>query len=471
MDKKIGVLLPVSSLPGRHGIGDFGEVSKKFIKWLNENGFSYWQILPLNPVGPAYSPYLTVSSKAIDIRYISLDYLTKEKLLKMTPSFKENSYKIDYKSIYKFKKAYLYEAYLNFIKVNQHVLDKFKKENEWVIEYAIYQILKEKNKGKPWGKWNKKDINFFSLNKLIPEQYIDRINFETFIQYIAKKQWLNILKFAHKNKINIIADVPFYVGYDSIDCWTNKEQFLIDENNNMIEVGGVPPDGFNEDGQLWGNPIYDFEKMKKDKYSFLIDRIAYLYKMCDYLRLDHFRAFDTYFTIKAGAINAKNGIWKIGPRTDFFNSLNKKCGHMNLIAEDLGVLCPSVYELKDEVKLPGMYIFQFGIFDKEKITDENTIVYTGTHDNETIKSWYKGLNVYEKTKLFEILDYPKNIYEGIFNYLISLPCKFVIFPLQDLLLLDNKARINFPGTISSKNWTWKMNSFNVLKKYSFDLKK
>ena len=464
MQNNVGVLLPVSALPGKHGIGDFGNEAFYFLSWLSKKGFKYWQILPLNPVGPAYSPYLTVCSKAIDTRYISLDLLTQDGLLEPIPSFKANTNKIEYDQVLKFKRKHLLFAYLTFIKRGKSKLARFIEDNKWVVDYAIYQILKVKNKNKDWGLWPESDLKFFKNHQRIPKEYKEKINFEIFTQYIARKQWDELFDFAHKNNIKIIADIPFYVGYDSIDCLEHKEEFLLDEHYKMTHVGGCPPDAFSDEGQLWGCPIYNFDKMKENNYSFLIDRISYVYGMCDILRLDHFRAFDTYYVIPNGMKNAKIGEWKIGPRMEFFKLLNKKTPGIDLIAEDLGDLVPSVYELKDETGLPGMFILQFAIFDRDRESDNNTIIYIGTHDNDTLVGWYKNLDVYGKTKLFDILDYPKDVYKAVIDYALKIPSKMVIFQLQDLLLLDNRSRINCPGLIIDTNWTWKLKDFTILKK-------
>ena len=465
MRNNLGVLLPVSALPADYGIGDFSKYAFQFIDWLNENNYIYWQILPLNPVGPAYSPYLTTCSKAIDIRYIDLDQLVDAKLLSKKPDIVPESNRIDYEGANELKRKVLSSAYNNYLKGDTSELEKFKKKNHWSIEFAIYLILKEKYGGTPWNLWPVEDFDFFKYHQEIPNKYLKRVNFEVFMQMIARKQWDKIVAYAHKKGIKIIADVPFYVGYDSIDCWMNRDQFLMDKNYNPKQVGGVPPDAFNEDGQLWGSPIYDFKKMKKNNYKFLIDRLVYIFKMCDCVRLDHFRAFDTYYVIPAADKTAKNGVWKKGPGKEFFKLLYKKEKDISLIAEDLGgEFVPGVRDLRKKFNLPGMYVLQIAIFNRECKPDENTIVYTGTHDSETLYGWLQNLKEMEMNELKAMMGQPIDMYEKLLKHAINLPSRFTILPLQDILMLGNNSRINFPGTITNANWTWKLKNFDILSK-------
>lgn len=467
MRDNLGVLLPVSALPADYGIGDFSKYAYQFIDWLKENNFKYWQILPLNPVGPANSPYLTTCSKAIDIRYIDLDQLMAANLLPKAPEKVPDGNKISYENAYEIKRKALTTAFNNYIKGSTNELEAFKKKNHWSVEFAIYLILKEKNGSTPWNLWHKEDFDFFKYHSEIPNKYLKRVNFEVFMQMIARKQWDKILAYAHKKQVKLIGDLPFYVGYDSIDCWMHKDQFLMDKINSPKFVGGCPPDGFNEDGQLWGSPIYDFKKMKKDNYSFLIDRLIYSFKMCDCIRLDHFRAFDTYYVIPAGDKTAKNGVWKKGPGAGFFKLLFKKEKKMNIIAEDLGgEYVPGVRELRRKFNLPGMYVLQMMIYSRDCKPDANTIVYTGTHDSETLYGWLCNQNEEQIRELRFMFGQPMDLYEKLLKHAISLPSKFTILPLQDVLMLGNNARINSPGT-TSNNWTWKLKNFDILAKRKY----
>ena len=451
--KNAGVLLPISALPGKHGIGDFSVHAYEFIDWLKEHHYRYWQMLPLNPVGPGNSPYMTLCSEAIDVRYICLDDLVDQGLLKKVPDFHPRAGMVDYQAVLSFKDKYLRKAF----KKSTYNLYKFKKENPWSVEYAKYLILKRLNDGNAWNKWWIKEV---------PEKELNEIDYHVWCQYIAYKQWKRIFKYANANHIELIADCPFYVGLDSVDCYLNKDEFLLDEYNNPTVVSGCPPDAFSDDGQLWGTPIYNFEKMKQNGYSFLINRIASLASHCHYLRLDHFRAFDTYCVIPAEDENARRGQWLIGPRNDFFDELYRRYPDIKIIAEDLGEMFDSVIELRGHYNLPGMRVYEFCIFDN---LPESTkfVAYPGTHDNETLFGWYKNLSEYNIGRLNELLNNPKNLYNAIFDFIWNVPSLMTIFQLQDLLKLDNKARINSPGTIGGPNWCWKLRDMSWVNKIKY----
>ena len=467
MKENVGVLMPIASLPANHGIGDFGKYSYDFIKWLKKHHYKYWQILPLNPLGPGSSPYMSTCSQAIDIRYISLDMLVEEGLLKKVPNFQKNSTFIKYNDVLEFKRKWLFKAYKNFLKGPQNGFKRFKTANKWATHYGTYLSLKKKNGGEVWNKWERKDILYFDKHTTAPKTYLDEINFEIFMQYIAYKQWAKIWAFARRKGIQIIADCPFYVGIDSVDCWLHKDQFLMDENYNPTMVSGCPPDAFSDDGQLWGTPIYDFEKMKGDNYSFLVERIGYLAKTCDILRLDHFRAWDTYCVIPSEDENARRGEWRVGPRCEFFDALYKKYPDAHLIAEDLGDLFPSVHELRDHYHLPGMFIMEFNIFDYNAVSNENQIVYPGTHDNQTLWGWYKSLKEEDIAFLNRRFNYPKNLFNAIMEHIWNVKSLMTIFALQDLLKLDDRARLNLPGTMGEPNWCWKLKDMSWVKKVKY----
>ena len=440
--KNVGVLLPVSSLSAKHGIGDFSISAFDFIDWLKEHHYRYWQILPLNPVGPGNSPYMTICSEAIDIRYISLQDLVDEGLLKSVPDFRPNASFVDYNKTLEFKDKYLRKAF----KKSTYNLYRFKKENPWAVEYAKYLILKKINDNRAWNEWWIKEV---------PAEYKQEIDYHIWCQYIAYKQWHKIFKYASENGVQIIADCPFYVGLDSVDCYLNKDQFKLDENDRPTVVSGCPPDAFSDDGQLWGTPIYNFEKMKENGYRFLINRIARLASQCHYLRLDHFRAFDTYCEIPAEDDNARRGQWLVGPRTDFFDRLFEEYPNIHIIAEDLGEMFDSVIELRDHYQLPGMRVYEFCIFDD--LPDSNAfVVYPGTHDNQTLYGWYKSLPDWNISYLKKKFNNPRNLYNAIFDYIWNVNSFITIFQLQDLLKLDDRARINSPGTIGDPNWCWKL---------------
>ena len=469
MKNNLGILLSVSSLPSNHGIGDFGDSCYKFIDWLKDNHYRYWQVLPLNPLGPGYSPYMSTCSNALEYRYISLDVLSKEGLISKVPAFQKESEAVEFYEVGEYKKKYLHKAYKKFMKLHPETIHKFKFREPWVSKFATFEVFKWRNEGKQWNEWREEDRDYFLHHNNPPKSLIDDINFVIFLQYEALKQWKKVMRYARKNGIELICDMPFYVGFDGVECWLNRDQFSIGPDNKLFEVGGVGPDAFSDVGQLWGTPIYNFERMKQDGYKLLVDRVGYLSKLCDYLRIDHFRAFDTYYVIPAGEETAKNGVWKIGPRDDFFNKLYEKYPNIKLIAEDLGDLRPEVLELRDQFNLPGMFISEFTIFDLKNLSTERQLVYPGTHDNETLYGWYlnrtpeeiefikKRLNVTDNEKLFD----------EIVRYIYTIPSLMTIFQLQDVLKLDNKARMNMPGTVGSPNWRWKLKDFTWVKEVKY----
>ena len=451
--KNVGILLPISALPGNHGIGDFSIFAYQFIDWLKEHHYHYWQILPLNPVGPGNSPYMTLCSEAIDIRYISLQDLVDEGLLKKVPDFKPRTTYVKYNEVLAFKDKYLRKAF----KKSTYNLRRFKKENPWSVEYGKYLILKRINDNKPWNEWWIKEV---------PENELNEIDYHVWCQYVAAKQWNKIFKYASSNNVQLIADCPFYVGLDSVDCYLNKDEFLFDENDRPTMVSGCPPDAFSDDGQLWGTPIYNFEKMKENGYRFLVNRISFLASHCHYLRLDHFRAFDTYCVIPAEDDNARRGRWLVGPRYDFFDTLFREHPDIKIIAEDLGEMFDSVIELRDHYNLPGMRVYEFCIFDDLPISDK-FVVYPGTHDNQTLYGWYKSLGEWHIDFLNRKFNYPKNLYNAIFDYIWNVESFITIFQLQDLLKLDDRARINSPGTIGEPNWCFKLKDLTCLSKIKY----
>lgn len=471
MRTNLGILMPVASLPARHGIGDFGETSIRFIDWLSKNHYRYWQILPLNPLGPGDSPYMSACSYAFDWRYINLDLLVEDGLLDKVPNYRKAASEINYWRVGNFKKKWLWKAYLNYLKTPMNGLKKFKTKNPWVVHFATFEVFKQMNDNRAWNEWEEWQINYFQEHTNAPKHLLKQINFSIFIQYVAAKQWKRVLSHARRRGVKLIADMPFYCGFDSIEVWLNQDQFLI-ENHRQTHEGGVPPDAFSDVGQLWGSPIYNFEKMKENNYSLLVNRTGFLASICDYLRLDHFRAFDTYYVIPAGMPDAKIGEWKVGPRTDFFEALYKAYPNINLIAEDLGELFPSVLELRDHYNFPGMFIVEFTVFDQNAWPNNNMIVYTGTHDNATLLGWLNSLPRHDIDHLkwkFNEQDESK-LFDRLFEYTLSLPSLMTIFPLQDLLKLDNRARLNTPGTVGYPNFVWKIKSFDCLKKIKFKIK-
>ena len=462
----LGVLLPVASLVGRHGIGDFGPDAYRFIDWLKKENYRYWQFLPLNPLGPGNSPYMPTCSEALEYRYICLD---KIKNLENVPSFRAHAETVDYEKVGAFKERWLRKSFRLYQKTGMGKLKRYIKENKWLIPYACFETFKALHNGDSWNKWAPKYRDYFQKHHQIPAKHRDEVLYRCYVQMLAHEQYDRLFAYARKQGIKLIADMPFYVGFDSVEVWLHRDQFLLDENNKQTFEGGVPPDAFSDVGQLWGSPIYDFEKMKKDDYSLLVNRVGYLATSCDLLRLDHFRAFDTYYVIPAGMPDAKIGEWKIGPRHGFFDALYKKYPNVNLIAEDLGDLFDSVLELRDDYELPGMFISEFTIFDLENLSNRRLIVYPGTHDNETLYGWLLNRKPEEIEFIKQRLNLKssKNLFKEIFDYIRNLPSYMTIFQLQDLLKLDNKARLNEPGTVGYPNFAWKLRDWKWVNRVHF----
>lgn len=455
MNKNKGVLLAVSSLTGNYGIGDF-TYAKDFICWLKSNNYKYWQILPLNPLGEGNSPYMSICSEAIEERYISLEQLFDQKLINKLPKKVKPSYSSNFELSKAIKEKYLLEAYKNFKKHDKNHIKNFILKYKWVISYARFVYLKNKNITKSWIEFSTDELNYIKGTNNDFYNNLDEINFIVFKQMVALHQWKEILSFANKNGIKIISDIPFYVGYDSVDFITHENEFLVKENHQLTYVSGVGPDYFSKDGQLWGTPIYDFAKMKENNYSFLTNRLIYCANLSNLIRLDHFRAFDTYYVIPSTDKTALNGKWEIGPRESFFFQLYKKKPDIHLIAEDLGELFPSVIELRNRLDLPGMHVCMFNLFNNIEDTSKK-IVYSGTHDNDTLLGFINKLNKKDKALLCQRFHCTeKHLFNKVYRYIEKLPSLITIFPMQDILKMNSRFRMNTPGIMNTKNWKFKL---------------
>lgn len=456
MNKNKGVLLAVSSLTGNYGIGDF-TYAKDFICWLKSNNYKYWQILPLNPLGEGNSPYMSICSEAIEERYISLEQLFDQKLIKKLPKKVKASFSSNFELSKSIKEKYLLEAYENFKKYDKNHIKNFILKYNWVISYARFVYLKNKHLTKSWTEFSTDELNYIKGTNNDIYDNLDEINFIVFKQMIALRQWEKILSFANKNGIKIISDIPFYVGYDSVDFITHENEFLIKDNHQLTYVSGVGPDYFSKDGQLWGTPIYDFKKMKENNYSFLINRLIYCANLSNLIRLDHFRAFDTYYVIPSEEKTALNGKWEIGPRESFFFQLYKKKPDIHLIAEDLGELFPSVIELRNRLDLPGMHVCIFNLLNNYNEDTSNKIVYSGTHDNDTLLGFLNKLNTKDKSLLCKKFHCnSKQLFDKVYRYIDKLPSLITIFPIQDILKMNSRFRMNTPGIMNDKNWKFKL---------------
>ena len=470
--KKAGILLPLQSLNGENGIGDFGKAAFEFIDIIKKSGFDMWQILPLNPLGYGNSPYQPYSSFAGDEIYISLDLLYEDGLLEKKAEKIEQKERIDYNFVRKFKEKYLKIAYENFKKTKENQTKAYEDflKFDFVYNYGVFITLKKENNLRSWNEWPDEMKNWIVDKKFDLTHYEDKINYEIFVQYIFYKQWMNLKSYANENNIKIVGDIPFYVGLDSLDVWENQQYFEITKEGNPKLIAGVPPDNFSATGQRWGNPIYNWEKIKEDDFSFWINRLAYNGKLYDIVRLDHFRAFDTYWVIDSKNETAIEGEWLFAPGYELFEKIKKDLKDVEFIAEDLGEIRPEVFELRDYFNLKGMVIIQTDIRSTEKnyiYAPENSICYTGTHDNKTIMDWFEDLSEEEKeniNKLFQKIGIRnENIYDNFFEFAMRCDSEYVIIPLQDILGLGKEARINTPATLDEKNWSYKFKSMEKLK--------
>jgi glycogen phosphorylase len=466
--REAGLLMPVASLPSDYGVGDFGKYSYQFIDFLKKTNMKIWQILPLNPLGYGESPYQPYSSYAGDELYIDLVKLYEDGLLKACPpAYRKDSTKIHYEDVRKYKEKFLKEAFKNFRPDSDY---KEFVSQEWVYLYAVYLTFKKKNGLKCWNEWIPEHKNWI-IDRVFDETvYEEDIRYEMFVQYQFYRQWMALKNYANGLGIKIMGDIPFYVGIDSLDVWGNQEDFLLDQDGHPIFIAGVPPDYFSSTGQRWGNPIYNWDNMKENGFRFWLNRIGYNAKLFDIIRIDHFRAFDTYWKVPASCETAIEGEWVEAPGYEFFDKLFKTYPDISIVAEDLGDMRPEVYELRDYYGLKGMKIIQFSFDPLESnnnFTDrENMIVYTGTHDNETILGWFENQPeaVQKETDLvLYSLGYDTgSIPHRFIRYTMDNIAETAIIPVQDVLELGNEGRINTPGTLGDPNWRWKLSSFDKL---------
>ena len=462
--REAGILLPLASLPNEFGIGDFGGSAYQFIDCIAAAGVQIWQILPLNPLGYGNSPYQPFSSYAGDDIYISLEKLCEYGLLTEEEKYEvPASDRILYEVVRKKKEPCFRIAYSRFQKDDGYT--KFIEKEPWVRDYAVFCTCKKKYGYRCWTEWPE------DAETELDE---DEICFEMFLQYMFIKQWKELKSYANAKGIHIMGDVPFYVGLDSLDVWKNKENFQLDPQGYPIAVAGVPPDYFSATGQRWGNPIYDWEHMKEQDYRFWVDRIGYSNKLFDIIRIDHFRAFDTYWKIPADCPTAIDGEWIEAPGYEVIDTLQKEIPGLDLVAEDLGLLRPEVLMLKDHYHLKGMKILIFSIetggkYARDTFHDvENMIFYTGTHDNDTIMQWYGNMSAAARRKIRRMLKKAGasqgSVKDRFLQYTMQNQAEYAIIPLADILGLGKEGHINTPGTIGSPNWEWHLPDFIQAKK-------
>ena len=475
MDKRAaGILMPITSLPSEYGIGCFSKSAYDFVDWLKEAGQSYWQILPLGPTSYGDSPYQSFSTFAGNPYFISLKALVEEGVLTKEDcdkvSWGRRADSVDYEKIYKGRYKLLRKAYENSNISENPDYQKFVAENSWWLsDYALFMAVKDQFGGVEWTKWAE-DIRLRWANAMDyyrRELYFD-IEFQQYMQFKFYEQWMKLKKYANEKGIQIIGDIPIYVAMDSADTWAHPELFQLDEENVPVAVAGCPPDGFSATGQLWGNPLYRWDVHKNTGFEWWIKRLAHCFNMYDVVRIDHFRGFDEYYAIPYGDKDAKRGWWEKGPGMDLFRTVSYRLGHKDIIAEDLGFMTDSVKRLVEESGYPNMKVIEFAFDERDtgNASDylphnytNNCVVYTGTHDNETLLGWYGDITPEERHMVREYLwnfhDDEKGICRNMIRLVMGSVAGRCIIPIQDYLQLDNSARINQPSTLGT-NWKWRL---------------
>jgi len=478
-DRKSGILLHITSLPGEEGTGTMGKEAFAFVDFLVETGQKIWQILPLGPVGYGNSPYQCYSAFAGNPLLIDLEALIQENSLtrdELGTIPRWTKKRADFDKVGKWKYPLLRKAYSRFKNV---VFNDFQEDYHrfldvhswWLDDYAFFMAAKNHFKNQVWTKWDKeiKFRNQDSIEKL-KRDLSEEIDFHKFLQFIFFRQWHQLKEYATSKRIEIVGDVPLYVSTDSSDVWANTDIFILDKELQPTEVGGVPPDYFSETGQLWGNPVFDWSRLKERNYDWWIARMHFNLMMFDHVRIDHFRGLESYWSIPANEETAINGEWIPAHGHNLLSKLNGQLGELLFIAEDLGIITPEVDQLREDFNLPGMKVLQFAFTTDESNKDlphnysENFVVYTGTHDNDTTMGWLLNTKGEEK-ELFNnyIAETGKDALRKVIEMALASVAKMAILPMQDVLELGSEARMNTPGTASG-NWHWRF-YWKELKQY------
>ncbi len=480
--RSAGVLLHITSLPSAFGVGDLGPEAEKFADFLSHSGQRYWQILPINPTGEeqGYSPYSAVSGMAGNTLLISPEKMARDQLI--TPQELKryhviNHGKANYKEAELIREVIFEKGFRNFLnspETHAPFREFCRREAWWLDDFATYAVLKELHDGKPWYEWPR-PYKFRQQRSLgdVNRFHQERINKIKWLQYLFDKQWKELRAYCNEHNVQIFGDLPFYVSYDSADVWANPTLFKLDASRNLKGVAGVPPDYFNAKGQRWGMPVFRWDVLKKTHYRWWIDRIRRNLDMFDLIRLDHFRAFVSYWEVPASEKTAVNGKWMKGPGGDIFKTLQEKLGKLPFVAEDLGDVDASVFALRDEFGFPGMKVLQFAFGENMTTSDHiphnytpHFFVYTGTHDNNTTVGWWlKDTRHDVRANLKQYVDEPgisqNNIHLVLGKMAYASVAKTVILPLQDVLGLDESARMNTPASIKM-NWLWRLKSGQLM---------
>ena len=465
--RQSGILMHITSLPGPYGIGTMGKAAYDFVDFLKKSGQSLWQLLPVTPTGFGDSPYQSCSAYAGNHYLIDLDLLIQDGLLQkqevISIQWSTTADRVDFGKLYEHRLALLRKAFRRF--AGGADFETFCRENtQWLPDFALFMALKDLHGGKPWYLWEegckfRKTQALSEARKALREE----IRFYCFVQYLFDRQWQALCRYAHDSGVQIVGDVPIYVPLDSCEVWTEPELFMLDENRIPTQVAGCPPDGFNEDGQLWGNPLYRWDVHAKDDYRWWIRRMAAAGKRYDIVRIDHFRGLESYWAVPFGDQTARNGQWVKGPGLDFVRSLRRQLPQTQMIAEDLGFMTDEVIALRDASGYPGMKVLLFA-FDSREPSEYlpyqypfHCVCYTGTHDNMTSRQWYETAEPEAASYAAAYINLaPGEAFSwGMIRTAMASPSDICMIPMQDYLDLDAHGRMNLPGTCTSQNWTWR----------------
>lgn len=477
--RKSGILIHISSLPSPYGIGTLGADAIKFIDFLAVSGQSYWQVLPVSPTGYGDSPYQSFSSYAGNPYFIDLDILCECGLLEKSEycgiNWGKDSEHVDFSLLYENRFTVLRKASERLLQSKDSQFVEFCRNSAfWLDDYALFMALKDSQGGLSWNEWES-PLRFRAESALSEarETLSSEIEFYKAVQFLFFHQWNELKRHAYEKGISIIGDLPIYVAIDSADVWAAPHLFMLDDKLVPIDVAGCPPDGFSAEGQLWGNPLYNWDEIKKDGYSWWIDRIKHQFELFDVLRIDHFRGFDEYYAIPFGSENAKHGVWRKGPGLELFVAIKNALCEKQIIAEDLGFLNDSVRKLLSDSGFPGMKVLQFA-FDIREDSDylphnftQNCVAYTGTHDNDTIIGWIHSApaNDVNKARDYLRMQEGESVAKVMLCALWGSVAELTVACMQDVLELDENARMNTPSTLGG-NWQWRMKPNTDLSKPS-----
>ena len=469
-----GILLPVSSLPSKYGIGCFSEEAYEFVDQLARAGQKYWQILPLGPTGYGDSPYQSFSTFAGNPYFIDLEAFVKEGYLDKSDcedcDWGTNESYVDYEKIYNSRFRLLRKAFENYDCETDQEYRKFVKENAaWLEDYSLYMAIKDSLNGISWIEWptelkNREKATLAEEREKLAKE----VGFYCFQQFCFFKQWTALKAYANAKGVEMIGDIPIYVAFDSADAWAQPELFQFDKENIPIGVAGCPPDAFSATGQLWGNPLYRWDYHRQTGYAWWMQRLSYAFYLYDVVRIDHFRGFDEYFSIPYGDTTARNGHWEKGPGIELFHRMKEVLGERDVIAEDLGYVTDSVRQMVFESGFPGMKVFEFAFDSRDTGCagdylphnyPVNSVVYTGTHDNATLIGWYQDIPKEGREMLRDYIhDYTtsdRSLHWSVICRVMGSPARICMIPMQDYLGLDNTCRINTPSTLGT-NWKWRL---------------